>query len=46
MADPFLGSGTVTAVAAKMGRDYLGIEIDPKYVEIAKNRTENAVGML
>ncbi|MEK6878320.1 MAG: DNA methyltransferase, partial [Nanoarchaeota archaeon] len=33
-----LGSGT-TAVAAKMlKRNYIGIEIEPKYVELAQNR--------
>lgn len=36
--DPFLGSGT-TAIAAKMlGRNYIGIEIEPKYVKIAEAR--------
>ena len=36
--DPFIGSGT-TAVAAKMlGRNYIGIEKNPEYVEIANSR--------
>lgn len=36
--DPFLGSGT-TAIAAKiLGRHYIGIEREPKYLEIAKKR--------
>ena len=36
--DPFLGSGT-TAVAAKMlHRNFIGIEISPKYCEIARQR--------
>lgn len=38
--DPFMGTGT-TAVAAKhLGRNYIGFEIDPKYVKIAKEKTE------
>jgi len=42
--DPFLGSGT-TAVATKMlGRNYLGIELNPEYVKIAKKRLMEAVG--
>ncbi len=36
--DPFLGTGT-TAIAAKaLGRHFVGIEIDPEYVEIAKKK--------
>jgi len=36
--DPFLGSGTTALVALKMGRRFIGIEINPKYIEIAKRR--------
>jgi DNA modification methylase len=36
--DPFFGSGTVGAVASGMGRGYIGIEINPKYIEMAKDR--------
>lgn len=36
--DPFLGSGTVAAVALQHGRNYVGIEINPTYVELAKKR--------
>jgi DNA modification methylase len=36
--DPFFGSGTVGVVASGMGREYIGIEINPDYIEIAKNR--------
>jgi DNA modification methylase len=36
--DPFMGSGT-TGIAAKiLGRDFIGIEIDPEYFEIARMR--------
>jgi len=36
--DPFFGSGTVGYVAAKNSRQFVGIEINQEYVEIAKNR--------
>ena len=36
--DPFLGSGTTSAVARKLGRNSIGIEQEPRYVEIAENR--------
>lgn len=36
--DPFLGSGTTAIKAQKLGRNYVGIELNPKYVSIAKKR--------
>jgi DNA modification methylase len=36
--DPMCGSGTTLAVARKLGRRYIGIEINPNYVNIAKQR--------
>jgi site-specific DNA-methyltransferase (cytosine-N4-specific) len=36
--DPFFGSGTVGCVAAKRSRKFVGIEINPEYVEISKKR--------
>lgn len=36
--DPFLGSGTTAAVAIQTGRTFLGIELNPTYVGIAKRR--------
>ena len=36
--DPFFGSGTTGVVAARLGRDYIGIELNEKYVEIAEER--------
>jgi DNA modification methylase len=36
--DPFMGSGTVAEVAAKLGRNWLGVELNPKYIELAKER--------
>lgn len=36
--DPFLGSGTTAVVAARLGRRFAGIEINPDYVKIAETR--------
>jgi site-specific DNA-methyltransferase (adenine-specific) len=36
--DPFFGSGTTGLVARKLSRDFVGIEIKPEYVEMAKKR--------
>lgn len=38
--DPFLGSGTTAVACKKLGRNYIGIEKEPKYVEIALERLE------
>lgn len=40
--DPFMGSGTSGAVAKRLGRRYIGMEINEVYYEIAKNRIESA----
>ena len=36
--DPFMGSGTTGVACAKLGRRFVGIEIEPKYFEIACKR--------
>jgi DNA modification methylase len=36
--DPFFGAGTTGVVARKHDRDFIGIELNPEYVEIAKRR--------
>jgi DNA modification methylase len=36
--DPFFGSGTVGAVAVKHGREFVGIELNPKYIALAEKR--------
>lgn len=36
--DPFFGTGTTGVVAKQLGRRYLGIERDPKYVALARRR--------
>ena len=40
--DPFMGSGTTGVAALKLGREFIGIEIEPKYFDIACQRIENA----
>ena len=40
--DPFMGSGTTGVACAKLGRKFIGIEIDPDYFEIACRRIEEA----
>jgi len=40
--DPFVGTGTTCVAAKRLGRRYVGIDIDPKYVEIARKNVEKA----
>lgn len=41
--DPFIGSGTTAISVAKQGRDWLGIEINPSYVDLANRRIHDAI---
>jgi len=36
--DPFSGTGTTGVVAKRLGRNFIGIDIKPEYLEIAKKR--------
>ena len=36
--DPFNGSGSTGMAAVELGFEYIGIELDPEYIEIANNR--------
>ena len=36
--DPFMGAGTTAVVAKRLGRNYLGIELNPDYIKIATKR--------
>lgn len=38
--DPFMGSGTTGVACKRLNRNFIGIELDDKYFEIAKNRIE------
>ena len=40
--DPFMGSGTTGVACAKLGRKFIGIEIEPRYFDIACRRIEQA----
>lgn len=40
--DPFMGSGTTGVAAVQMGRDFIGIEREEKYFDIACRRIEQA----
>jgi DNA modification methylase len=42
--DPFLGSGTTVIAAEMMGRACLGLEIDPRYVDVTVRRWQNYTG--
>lgn len=42
--DPFLGSGTTVAAAARAGRVGRGIELDPAYVDVCVRRLEQETG--
>jgi len=39
--DPFVGTGTTAIAAKRLGRRYIGIDIDPKYVEITKEKLKS-----
>ena len=41
--DPYMGSGPCGVACARLGRPYIGIEIEPKYFDIACKRIEQAV---
>lgn len=41
--DPFMGSGTTGVACKELNRDFIGIELDDKYFEIAKQRIEKEI---
>lgn len=42
--DPFIGSGTTAVAAKKLGKNYIGIEANEKYVKIAEQRIKDLNG--
>jgi len=42
--DLFLGSGTTVIAAERLGRRCLGVEIEPKYVQVAIERWQRYTG--
>ena len=44
--DPFMGSGSTLVAAAKLGRRYVGYDLDASYVDIARGRVTDALSSL
>lgn len=44
--DPFTGSGTTAIVATKLGRNFVGAELNPEYVAMAHRRIASECGLL
>jgi len=40
--DPFMGSGTTGVACKKLNRNFVGIEKEPEYMEIAKSRINSS----
>jgi DNA modification methylase len=43
--DPFMGRGTTAVVARKLNRNYVGFELNTKYIEICNRKIHNKLGM-
>ena len=43
--DPFMGSGTTAIVARKQNKNYVGIELNHDYIQIAERRIHDELGM-
>jgi DNA modification methylase len=44
IADPFLGSGSTLIACERLGRRCYGVEIEPRYVDVAVRRWEEYTG--
>lgn len=40
--DPFMGTGTTALVAERLNRDWLGVELNPAFIKLARNRLRSA----
>lgn len=43
--DPFMGAGTTGLVARKLQRNYIGLELNPKYITMAEKRLKKELGL-
>ncbi len=43
--DPFSGSGTTAMVAAKLNRNFVGVELNQKYIDISNKRLDKELGL-
>lgn len=41
--DPFIGTGTTAVTAKRLGRNYIGIDVDPKYVKITEEKLKGTL---
>lgn len=41
--DPFMGSGTTGVIAKRTGRNFIGVELDKKYFDMAKSRIDGEI---
>lgn len=44
--DPFMGSGTTAVACVRLGRKYIGFELNPQYVEVAQQRLDKEIQQL
>ncbi len=44
--DSFMGNGSTGIACKELGRKFIGIEIEPKYFNIAKQRIQNTVELM
>jgi DNA modification methylase len=40
--DPFFGAGSTAVAAERLDRDWLGIELNPDFAELAERRIQDA----